>query len=178
MTEDLSAPPAPVDPGPSPCEAAKADLDMDLGWGLGVVLRAYARMADAVLADVPGGPRGFQILTWSRADHHANQAVMAQQLGIDRTVLTYLLDDLERAGLVERRPDPRDRRGRLIVATDAGRESFRTYQQALEQVEQHLLAPLGDDAARLRGMLRVVATAHADPGAGGSPCSVLADLDR
>ena len=35
--------------------------------------------------------------------------------------MTDRLDRLERAGLVERRPDPRDRRGKLIALTDAGR---------------------------------------------------------
>jgi len=39
-----------------------------------------------------------------------NQLALAQQLGVDRTVMTYLIDDLERAGYVERRPDPADRR--------------------------------------------------------------------
>jgi len=35
--------------------------------------------------------------------------------------MTDRLDRLERAGLVERRPDPKDRRGKLIALTDAGR---------------------------------------------------------
>jgi DNA-binding MarR family transcriptional regulator len=35
--------------------------------------------------------------------------------------MTNRLDRLERAGLVERRPDPNDRRGKLIVLTKAGR---------------------------------------------------------
>lgn len=35
--------------------------------------------------------------------------------------MTNRLDRLERAGLVERRPDPHDRRGKLIALTDAGR---------------------------------------------------------
>ena len=35
--------------------------------------------------------------------------------------MTYLLDDLEQAGLIERRPEPADRRARRVVATDAGR---------------------------------------------------------
>lgn len=35
--------------------------------------------------------------------------------------MTDRLDRLERAGLVERRPDPRDRRGKLIALTEAGR---------------------------------------------------------
>jgi DNA-binding MarR family transcriptional regulator len=35
--------------------------------------------------------------------------------------MTSRLDRLERAGLIERRPDPNDRRGKLIALTDAGR---------------------------------------------------------
>jgi DNA-binding MarR family transcriptional regulator len=35
--------------------------------------------------------------------------------------MTARLDRLERAGLVERRPDPNDRRGKLIALTEAGR---------------------------------------------------------
>jgi DNA-binding MarR family transcriptional regulator len=35
--------------------------------------------------------------------------------------MTDRLDRLEGAGLVERRPDPKDRRGKLIALTDAGR---------------------------------------------------------
>jgi DNA-binding MarR family transcriptional regulator len=35
--------------------------------------------------------------------------------------MTDRLDRLERAGLIERRPDPKDRRGKLIALTDAGR---------------------------------------------------------
>ena len=42
-------------------------------------------------------------------DVAGNQGTLGQQLGIDRTVLTYLIDDLESLGLVERRPDPADR---------------------------------------------------------------------
>ncbi|MEW9310088.1 MarR family winged helix-turn-helix transcriptional regulator [Labrys portucalensis] len=35
--------------------------------------------------------------------------------------MTNRLDRLERAGLVERRPDPNDRRGKLIALTEAGK---------------------------------------------------------
>jgi DNA-binding transcriptional MocR family regulator len=64
----------------------------------------------------------------SRLDAAAHGAVgsqlaLAQHLGIDRTVMTYLLDDLEAAGLIERRPDPADRRARRVVATQLGMES-------------------------------------------------------
>jgi DNA-binding MarR family transcriptional regulator len=47
---------------------------------------------------------------------HLYETVMISSGG-----MTNRLDCLERAGLVERRPDPNDRRGKLIALTDAGK---------------------------------------------------------
>src|ERR1700680_3700031 len=50
-----------VEVGDAPsCEDALAD---DLGWGLGMLFRAYVRAARAALTDLPGGPRGYQVLS-------------------------------------------------------------------------------------------------------------------
>jgi DNA-binding MarR family transcriptional regulator len=38
--------------------------------------------------------------------------------------MTNRIDRLELAGLVERRPDPNDRRGKLIALTDAGKRTI------------------------------------------------------
>src|ERR1700682_3913078 len=92
-------------------------LDQDLGFTLGVVFRAYLNAANAVVCDIPGGPRGYQILGAAIQHQAGGQGALAQRLGVDRTVMTYLIDDLETAGLVERRADPLDRRSRNIVAT-------------------------------------------------------------
>ena len=45
---------------------------------------------------------------------------LASLLGIDPPNLTTLVDDLERAGLVERQAHPSDRRVKLVVATPDG----------------------------------------------------------
>ena len=95
----------------------------DLGWGLAVVFRAYVKAADAATGGVPGGHRGYQVLCAAARDEPGSQAAMAQRLGIDRTVMTYLLDDLEGAGLVERQPDPADRRRKLVTLTPAGQDA-------------------------------------------------------
>ena len=39
-----------------------ASVESDLGWALGAVMRGYLRAVDEVVADVPGGPRGYQVL--------------------------------------------------------------------------------------------------------------------
>jgi DNA-binding PadR family transcriptional regulator len=72
--------------------------------------------------------------------------------------MVYLVDDLERAGLVERIPDPNDRRSRLIRATPAGRERLRETEAAISVAEAELLGVLSaDDQTRLRGILREIA---------------------
>jgi hypothetical protein len=88
------------------CADALAD---DLGWGLGMIFRAYVEAAHAAVADLPGGPRGYQVLSAAAQGTVNSQLALAQHLGVDRTVMTYLLDDLEAACLIERRPDPADR---------------------------------------------------------------------
>src|SRR3954447_10547018 len=104
-------------------ELAEGDtLRRDFGWALGVVFRAYLKAANEATGTLPGGPRGHQVLEASTRQPPVSQSVIAQEIGIDRTVMTYLLDDLEREGLLTRRPDPADRRSRQVVATDKGVE--------------------------------------------------------
>ncbi|AYY12328.1 MarR family transcriptional regulator [Actinobacteria bacterium YIM 96077] len=133
-------------------------LESDLGWALGRIFRSYVKTFDAVLDDVPGGPRGYQVLAAATHGSPPSQLALAQHLGIDRTVMTYLIDDLVTAGLVERRPDTTDRRARRIVATEQGAQLLHTLERELASAEEHLLAPLGDDErGALRALLRRIA---------------------
>jgi DNA-binding MarR family transcriptional regulator len=144
-----------------------AALEGDLGWMLGAVFRSYAKAGAAATADVPGGPRGYQVLAAATSEGPGTQLALANQLGVDRTVMTYLLDDLERAGLIERRPDPADRRVRRVVATDRGRTVLRELDERLKHVDDGLLSVLDEpDRSAFRALLRRLA-AHA--AAGGSP---------
>jgi DNA-binding MarR family transcriptional regulator len=68
---------------------------------------------------------------------------------------TKRLDRLERAGLVERAPDPQDRRGVLIRLTATGREVIDATTVAHLANERRLLAALGDaERERLADLLR------------------------
>jgi DNA-binding MarR family transcriptional regulator len=133
-------------------------LEEDLGWSLGVVFRTYVRMADTLMSTVPGGPRGFQVLTAAAQEEPVGQGALAQRLGIDRTVMTYLVDDLEAAGLVERRPDVKDRRNKQILATEYGEGLWADLQHRLGKAEDHVLEPLSDaERTRFRRLLRKLA---------------------
>jgi len=150
-------------PSAGPGAACGGVLAGDLGWALGVVFRSYVKAANAAFADLPGGPRGYQVLTAAARGEPGSQLELAHHLGVDRTVMTYLLDDLEHAGLIERRPDPADRRARRIVATAVGRELLDGLDRQLRAAEHHVLAGLGttEDRQAFRALLRQLAT-HAD----------------
>ena len=42
-----------------------AAVEADLGWTLGAVMRAYLRATTGALAEVPGGPRGYQAVSYT-----------------------------------------------------------------------------------------------------------------
>lgn len=130
------------------------DLNDDLGFALLVIARAYQAAMSATLKDLPHGPRGYQTLTSVARGEQPNQLALANYLGIDRTVMTYVIDDLVSAGLVERRLNPADRRERKIVATKKGAATLATLQRKVQQAEDDILGPLDpQQQAQLRELL-------------------------
>jgi len=52
---------------------------------------------------------------------------LAQRLGVGKPAIVRAIDTLQDVGLVERRPDPADRRNIFVVGTAAGAERLSTY---------------------------------------------------
>ncbi|MEU4164634.1 MarR family transcriptional regulator [Actinoplanes sp. NPDC026670] len=67
------------------------------------------------------------------------QSALADAIGADKTRIIRILDDLTARGLIERRPDPADRRVRLLSITAAGRRLRDTTQAAIQTAENDLL---------------------------------------
>ncbi|WP_243418071.1 MarR family winged helix-turn-helix transcriptional regulator [Actinomycetospora cinnamomea] len=145
----------------------------DLGWALGRVTRAHLRTVQEVVSDLPGGPRGYHVLASLEEGPPATQLALARALGVDRTVMTYLLDELERAGLVARRPDPADRRARHVLLTDTGRERLCALERRLRDAEDELLSPLdAGERDQLRALLQRLAVGSDGP----APCQVAEEI--
>lgn len=158
---------------------AGVHMEDNFGFALGVVFRAYAKVVEAAVAEIPGGPRGYFTLMAALQGHANSQRALAKRLGIDRTIMTYLLDDLERADLVERKPDPADRRSRRIVATEHGRQRWEELSGPVGLAEQQLLDVLPEESrATFRALLRTLAhhVSPDDPMMGHSSQAV-ADVD-
>lgn len=63
-----------------------------------------------------------QMWALQHLDHSCHMGELGERLGIDKSYVTAIADSLEKAGLVERQPDPTDRRVRNLVLTAEGRE--------------------------------------------------------
>jgi MarR family transcriptional regulator, transcriptional regulator for hemolysin len=149
----------------------------DLGWHLGMVLRGYQTRFETAVDQMPAGIRGFQVLSAVVHKDPPNQQALGAHLAIDRTVLTYLLDTLVDAGVVERIPDPADRRARKIIATASGRRMLAAYEERVAAAEADLLAGLEENDARNLGVLisQLAKNVHrAQPGT--SPCEAMDNL--
>lgn len=83
--------------------------------------RALARRFDEALRPLGLTNGQFSLLMSLNRPEPPPMGPVASLLAMDRTTLTAALKPLERRGLVLVTPDPRDRRGRRLSLTDAGR---------------------------------------------------------
>jgi DNA-binding MarR family transcriptional regulator len=158
----------------APDAAAAPEVETDLAWSLLVAARTFGQWARDAVADLPGGQRGHLVLATIARGLPRSQLALAQQLGVDKTAMTYLLDELEEAGLIERRPDPADRRARQILSTELGRCTLANFKQRLDAASEKLLEPLScDEALAFRSMIERIAHGS-QPGT--SPCSAALDV--
>ncbi|MFE2422850.1 MarR family winged helix-turn-helix transcriptional regulator [Streptomyces hokutonensis] len=79
---------------------------------------------------------------------------LAQKLKCEPSNVTGIVDRLETRGLVERRPDPADRRVKLAAATDEGRRVARSLRESLRFAREPLAGLSDDERLALRGLLR------------------------
>ncbi|MDV3220981.1 MarR family winged helix-turn-helix transcriptional regulator [Intrasporangium sp.] len=156
-------------------QPAHAPEEPALAWSLGVILRAYEAAIRDSLEALPHGHRGYLVLAEVVHGDQPSQLALAAHLGIDRTVMTYLIDDLVEAGLVERRPNPADRRQRQVVATTSGRRMERRLAGRVRAAEDAVLRSLEtDERAALLELLRRVAHDVHGVDAERDLCSVVA----
>jgi len=91
----------------------------------------------------------------------ASQGAIADTLGYDKGQLVGLLDELENAGLIERRRDPTDRRRQLVQMTTSGRKSLERLRSLSGRIEDEFLAALSDEErALLHTLLLRLAEQH------------------
>ncbi|MCU7725480.1 MarR family transcriptional regulator [Actinoplanes sp. KI2] len=94
----------------------------------------------------------YVVLTALRDGPARAQASLAAAINADKTRLIPVLDDLQRRGLIEREPDPADRRVRLLGLTPEGRRLQQAVQAEIRKGEEVILAKIKDQAAFVRAL--------------------------
>src|SRR6266567_6846653 len=91
--------------------------------------RRFAQICNGVLAEalahVDLTPLQYAVLNYLSTEPDIDQISLAVRIGIDRTSVGQLLDQLEAKGLVERRVNGVDRRSRLLRLTRIGEKLYR-----------------------------------------------------
>src|SRR5437879_11627240 len=126
-----------------------------IGQSLTVAAAAAQSLARERLAPIGLTPRGWAVLSALAEGGSRPQIDLAAATGTDRTVMTYLLDDLEKQDLIERARDPSDRRSYQIHLTRRGEETHRRVASDLAAQADTLLRPL--DALQRRRLADLLA---------------------
>ncbi|MET8679402.1 MarR family transcriptional regulator [Streptomyces sp. NPDC004647] len=79
---------------------------------------------------------------------------IAQKLKCEPSNVTGIVDRLEARGLVERRPDPADRRVKLAASTNEGRTTAARLRDSLDFAREPLAGLSTDERTTLRDLLR------------------------
>ena len=124
--------------GPSEALASR------LGYLLKHAQQRLVQAAEPAMAKYGIDGRGLTVLTVLAADYPLSQHEAAERLGVDRTTMVALVDELEGKGLVERHRSLEDRRKNIVQLTEAGERCLDGAGRARHEAEREFLAPLGD----------------------------------
>jgi DNA-binding MarR family transcriptional regulator len=116
-------------------------------------LRVHVRANEAL------GPLGltvkhYGLLTLLVHEGPVSQGRLGEVMKIDRTTMVALVDDLERAGHVDRTRNPEDRRAYALAATASGKRIQRDAATLMKRVYNETLSPLS--AGERRELLRML----------------------
>jgi DNA-binding MarR family transcriptional regulator len=157
----------PSAPSPSPVVKLGVRPPLELMSSTGFLLKrlGYAIKARTFEAFEAAGESPYHHAVLAVLDENAveTQATIADALGYDRSWLVGLLDELEEAGLIERKRDPADRRRHVVNLKPSGKKKLGKLREIALQVESEFFAPL--DHARREELHALLAElmAHHDP---------------
>jgi DNA-binding MarR family transcriptional regulator len=125
-----------------------------LGYLLKHAQLRFAEMSTEALAPFGVNGRLLAVLTVLADRLPQSQQEVAGRLGVDRTSMVLLLDELEQKRLVDRYPSPEDRRKNVVAVTASGLDVLEKAGKAADEAERRFLSTLSKtDAATFRRLL-------------------------
>jgi len=85
-----------------------------------------------------------KVLRRLREQGPTRQNVLAADFGLSPHSITDIVDGLERLGMAERRPDPTDRRAKLVAITDAGAAGLDVANATRERLLKQIFGALSE----------------------------------
>src|SRR5687767_15675342 len=125
---------------------------------VGMLGQAYSLLGFKIVEGVVGAgfpqkPSHSAVFAQIKADG-MRLTDLARGANITPQALGELVDELEDLGYVERRPDPTDRRAKLIVLTERGHECMAAGLATIDGLEQRITEILGERGhQQLRSLL-------------------------
>lgn len=107
--------------------------------------------------------RAFANLMLLSEEDGINQSHLAQKTNAPEYFTSRSIDQMEEAGLVERRPDPKSRRARLIYLTSKGRKKATLLPPIVNRVNENAMSALNlDEKEILISLLQKIALNPSD----------------
>lgn len=119
------------------------DFHLSLAYWLGFVSRAIERALEEQLAPHGLGLQEVKILACLAMSHELSQSELGAMIGIEPSTLVRALDRMEKSGWVRRHPSARDRRRKLIRATEQAKPVWRKVVQEGEKIEKQAISGIG-----------------------------------
>lgn len=138
----------------------QAEVTREIAEALWKLLASGKPRFPMIAAEFDLSPQQLHMLRMLHERETLPMGQIAEQLYCDASNVTLLVDRLEQRGLIERRPDPADRRVKQIAVTAAGRKLQRKVLERLYEPPIGIEAlPAGDQLA-LRDLLVKAAGLH------------------
>ncbi|MFJ4185637.1 MarR family winged helix-turn-helix transcriptional regulator [Kitasatospora sp. NPDC089509] len=121
------------------------------------------RMA-AAFTELGITPRAYCVLFHAQ-EAERTQIQLAELADLDKTTMVVTVDELEKAGLAERRPSATDRRARIISVTEQGTRAVEQGTRIADRVHRELLdaLPQPEQDAFVAALTRLVDGHLAEP---------------
>jgi MarR family transcriptional regulator, lower aerobic nicotinate degradation pathway regulator len=100
------------------------------------------RLANQGLARADARKWHYAVLATLQEFGPASQAALSRRTRIYRSDLVAVINELADRGLIQRAPDPTDRRRNVITITPQGRRYLRKLDRLVAAIQEDLLAPL------------------------------------
>ena len=151
-------------------------MDLDVlstpGHLIGLAARGFARLSEARLKPLGFGVGHLPVLVALRDGRAGTQRDLARFARIEQPPMAQMLARMERDGLIQRAPDPADRRSSRITLTEVAEARLPDAVAALLQGNREVLQDFTDEEAgllialltRLIANLDRIASVEASPG--------------